>query len=147
VEDHLTPHERSRPHPAPVDSANYFSSITQKHHLAKTFYFSTINVVFAASQFLHILLANFPIFFLGFVGFALAPSDGSERPAHQPGELFVLFCGAARRKKKEKNKKRIFLFVNSTRCNFRAVNAEEPEHHGQVLKEEEENKFKTGRVF
>jgi hypothetical protein len=86
-------------------------------------------------------------FVVGFVGFALAPSDGSERPAHQPGELFVLFCGAARRKKKEKNKKRIFLFVNSTRCNFRAVNAEEPEHHGQVLKEEEENKFKTGRVF
>jgi hypothetical protein len=61
--------------------------------------------------------------------------------------LFVLFCGAARRKKKEKNKKRIFLFVNSTRCNFRAVNAEEPEHHGQVLKEEEENKFKRDEFF
>jgi hypothetical protein len=60
-----------------------------------------------------------------------------------------LFCfvGQHEERKRKKNKKRIFLFVNSTRCNFRAVNAEEPEHHGQVLKEEEENKFKTGRVF
>lgn len=138
MEDHLTPHERSRPHPAPVDSANYFSSITQRHHLAKTFDFQQSTSCLPHRSFFTFFgkFPNFLGFFLG--GLRLRRVTGVNDQLTNRESCLFCFVGQHEERKKKQEKNFPFCKFYSS-YNFRAVNAEEPEHHGQVLKEEEEN--------
>ena len=105
-------------HPAPVDPTYYFPSVTSRN-LHTTKHFATTDVVFPHRSF----LKNFcEIFFLGFL--RLRRVTGVNDQLTNRESCLFLFCGAARRRKE-------FSLILA---NFRAVNAEEPEH-GEVVEQ------------
>lgn len=94
--------------------------------------------MFAASKFLHIFWQISQFFGVFFLGLRLRRVTGVNDQLTNRESCLFCFVGQHEERKKKQEKNFPFCKFYSS-YNFRAVNAEEPEHHGQVLKEEEEN--------